>query len=357
VIETGPDERIYPVAKLATIVEALVAEGVAPAAALKESKLAASAISGSQTRVSLNQIIQCCRNAIALSRDPFFAYRAGLRFHVSTQGMYGFAILSSTDFRKTIQFAIKYHRLATPLAEISFREENDRGIWFISPAPYPQVDAAVYKFLLDLQLGIHVSLHRDIMGPSFAPQEIHVTYRPSLDSRQYSNAFGCPVLFEQPENKLVFDAAWLSGSAELGNEITHAVVVRLCDGLLDEFQRRTGIAGKVRDALLVNLAGPPSFDAVAQYLKISARTLRRRLQEIDLSYRELVDELRMYVAIKYLRDTTMTIEDVADALGFGDAAGFRRAFRRWTRQSPDAFRRASGRFAIVDDATRLGVKH
>src|SRR5271169_1164186 len=87
VIETGPDEAIYPVAKIATIVEILAAEGMAPAAALKDSRLTPSALPLPRTRVSLNQIIQCCRNAIALSRDPFFAYRAGLRFHVSTQGM------------------------------------------------------------------------------------------------------------------------------------------------------------------------------------------------------------------------------------------------------------------------------
>ena len=39
VIETGPDEAIYPVAKIATIVEILAAEGIAPAAALKGSRL------------------------------------------------------------------------------------------------------------------------------------------------------------------------------------------------------------------------------------------------------------------------------------------------------------------------------
>jgi len=343
VIETGPDEAIYPVAKIATIVEILAAEGIAPAAALKDSRLTPSALPLPRTRVSLNQIIQCCRNAIALSRDPFFAYRAGLRFHVSTQGMYGFALLSSTDYRKAVQFSIKYHRLAAPLAEISFHEENARGIWFIDPVPYPLVDATLYKFLVEFQLGIHVSLHRDVMGASFVPQEIHVKYEPSLGSQKYHDVFGCPVLFEQSDNRLVFDAAWLSRTAELGNAVTHAAVLSLCDELLDEFQLSAGIAGKVRNALLANSAASTNFAAVAQYLTMSPRTLRRRLQENDVSYRKLLDELRMHVAIKYLRDTVMTIEDIADALGFSEAAGFRRAFHRWTRSSPQEFRSGSRR--------------
>jgi AraC-like DNA-binding protein len=338
VIETGPDEKIYPVAKLATIVEALAAEGIRPQDALGQVRLEPSAISSPQTRVSLNQIIACCRNAQSLSQDPLFAYRAGLRFHASTQGMYGFAILSSTDHRRTMDLAIKYHRLATPLADIAFREEGDRGIWVINPAPYPEIDAALYRFLVDMQLGIHVSLHRDVMGPSFAPVEIHLRYERAADAQRYGDAFGCPVRFGQPENRLLFDANWLRNSAHLGNDITNSVVLRLCDQLLDDFALRTGVSGKVRDALVTGLDRPKRLDAVAQELKMSPRTLRRRLQEEGKTFRDVVDELRMHVAVKYLRDTSLTIEDVADALGFSDGASFRHAFHRWTQSSPQEFR-------------------
>lgn len=70
------------------------------------------------------------------------------------------------------------------------------------------------------------------------------------------------MLFEQPENRLVFDAAWLSRTAELGNAVTHAAVLSLCDELLDEFQLSAGIAGKVRNALLANSAASTNFAAV-----------------------------------------------------------------------------------------------
>jgi AraC-like DNA-binding protein len=192
-----------------------------------------------------------------------------------------------------------------------------------------------------MQFGIHVSLHRDIMGASFVPQALHVTYGSSLDAPEYSEAFGCPVLLGQTENKLAFDAARLDADPQLGNQITYSVVLRLCDELLDELQLRTGVAGKVREALLVNLAKPTGFDAIARHLGMTPRTLRRKLQDENTSFRELLDELRMHVAIKYFRDTELTIETVADALGFSDAANFRHAFRRWTNGVPQDFRRVS----------------
>jgi AraC-like DNA-binding protein len=252
--------------------------------------------------------------------------------------MYGFAILSSTNFRRSTQFVLKYHHLATPLAEISFREDSKHGTWSIRPVPHPLVDAPLYKFLVEMQFGIHVSLHRDVMGQSFAPQELHVTYGSSSDAPEYREEFGCALFFGQTENKLVFDAAWLDAAPQLGNEITFSVVLRLCDELLDELQLRTGVAGKVREALLVNLAEPTNFDPVARHLGMTPRTLRRKLQDENTSFRELFDELRMHVAIKYLRDTELTIESVANALGFSDAANFRHAFRRWTGGAPQDFR-------------------
>jgi len=338
-IKAGSDEKIYPVVKLAMVINALAAEGISSADALDGIEVSETAISSPKTRVSLNQIIECYRNAIKLSPDPHFAYHAGLRFHVSTYGMYGFAILSSTNFRQTMQFAVKYHQLATPTTEISFHADTDRGVWTLNPVPHPRVDAALYKFLVELQFGILVSLHRDVMGSAFVPQELHITHAPTVDAQLYPEIFGCRVLFSQSENRLFFDAAWLDLTPKLGNEITYSAVLRLCDDLLEEQQLHVGLTGKVREVLLVNLARPTGFDAVARHLKITPRTLRRKLHEENTSFRHLLDELRMTVAIKYLRDTELTIEEIADALGFSDAANFRHAFRRWTKAAPQEFRR------------------
>jgi len=342
-IKPGPDDKIYPAVEIATIVDSLAAEGVSAKEALTGVHISKSAISSPATRVSLNQIIECYRNADRLSHDPHFAYHVGLRFHVSFFGLFGFAILSSTNFRQTVRFAMKYRQLATQRAEISFKEENSFGIWTITPIPHPRIDARLYRYLVEFQFGIHMSLHRDVMGLSFAARELHVTYSPPEDASKYPAIFGCRVLFGQPENKFVFDAAWLDGTPEFGNEITYSMIVELCDRLMEELQLRIGLVGKIRHILLVNLMRPTSFAAVANHLSMSTRTLRRKLREENTSFRRLVDELRMAMAIKYLRDTDLTVEDIAHTLGFKEAASFRHAFRRWTKVAPQQFRGISGR--------------
>ncbi len=337
-VKASSNERIYSAAKIAAVVDALAVEGVSPAAALDGVDVSHETLNSPTTRVALDQIIECYHNAMRLTRDPHFALHLGLKVHVSAYGMYGFALLSATDFRKSMQDAVKYHRLVAPLAEIAFHEDGERASWSMTPVSHPRVDAQMYKFLVELQTGTHWSLMRDVMGPSFAPREVAVTFRPPGDVGAYQAAFGCRIHFNCAHNRLVFDSAYLDRRPEQGNEITHSSVVELCESLLAELELRVGTAGKVREILVVNLMRPTSFETVAARLHMTTRTLRRKLDEEGTSFRKLVDELRMEVAVKYLRDTELTVDDIAHLLGFSEAAIFRRAFRRWTGRSPREFR-------------------
>jgi len=339
-MKPSPTDKVYPVARIAPILRSLEDEGVAASDALRRS-ISPSQSRSPATRVSLNQIIECYRNAIRLSLDPFFAYHTGLRFHVSSFGMYGFAILSSTDFRQASRFAEQYQQLAFSTVDIRFKEETDYAVWTIEPAPLPSVDATLYKFIVEMQFGIATSLHRDVIAPSFAPRELHVTYESVAETKSYAAVFGCPVRFRQKKNAFVLDKHWLDGPAKLGNELTYLELIKICDWLLDQMQLRVGIAGSIREAFLINLAQPTTLDAIARRLKLSKGTLKRRLREDGTSYRKVVDELKTQLAIKYLRDTDLTVEDIASSLGFSDATNFRHAFRRWTKKTPGEFRRPS----------------
>jgi AraC-like DNA-binding protein len=341
----GSAARLYPATKLAMIIDALIAGGASAAQALRGTGLSLKELHSPVTQISLDQLVTGYQNALKLAPGPTLADRLGSNIHVSLYGMYGYAILCSTNFRHTMDFAVRYHQLAAPLASISFGETDQVGIWTIEPLLHRQMDAELYRFIVELQLGTHVSLQRDVMGPAFVPREVCVTYRFS-DVELLSTLIGCPVRVEQPTNQLIFDAKWLDAVPALGNRITFSALTEMCDHLLEDIQRRTGIAGRIREILLQTLANPPSFDEIAEHLSTTTRTLRRQLRGENVSFRQLIDELRTHIAMKYLRETAMTNEDIAFALGFSDAANFRHAFRRWTKKTPREFR-------LMKSATRL----
>ena len=108
--------------------------------------------------------------------DRHLPYRIGTSIHLSTYGMYGFAILCCPDFRKTMDFAGQYHALAAPMTTIDFEEEAGFATWTIEPKVEAATNPQLYRFITEMQIGIHVSLMRDIMGPSFTPDEIRLSY-------------------------------------------------------------------------------------------------------------------------------------------------------------------------------------
>ena len=171
--------RIYPATKLAMVTDALIAVGASPAQALRGTGLSLEELHAPGTQISLDQLVTGYQNALRLAPGPTLAYRLGSNIHVSLYGMYGYAILCSTNFRHTMDFAVRYHELAAPLASISFAETDQAGIWTIEPLLHRQMGAELYRFIVELQLGTHVSLHRDVMGPTFVPREVCVSYRPA----------------------------------------------------------------------------------------------------------------------------------------------------------------------------------
>lgn len=82
----------------------------------------------------------------------------------------------------------------------------------------------------------------------------------------------------------------------------------------------------------------PNFEYVAQALHTSAQTLRRRLKEEGLTYQELKDQLRRDSALYYLERGDLSIQEVAEKLGFSEPSTFHRAFKKWTNMTPGAYR-------------------
>lgn len=85
--------------------------------------------------------------------------------------------------------------------------------------------------------------------------------------------------------------------------------------------------------------GAPSLERAAYALDVSPRTLQRRLSEANLSYSEIVEQVRLEQARRLLGEPGRPVGAIARALGYTDAGSFTRAFARWTGMAPREFRK------------------
>jgi AraC-like DNA-binding protein len=98
--------------------------------------------------------------------------------------------------------------------------------------------------------------------------------------------------------------------------------------------------GRVLRRLLI-AATPVSelhLERVAALFGRHPRTLNRLLQAEGTSFKRVLDEARYQIARQRLRDTRLSIQELAATLGYADATAFTRAFRRWSGASPSAWR-------------------
>jgi len=96
------------------------------------------------------------------------------------------------------------------------------------------------------------------------------------------------------------------------------------------------------EASLPTLATP---EEVAAAMRVSTRTLQRRLEDEGTRFSELVDVVRERQARRLLGDASLPLAEISFRLGFADLATFSRAFKRWTGTPPGAFRRRTTRLS------------
>jgi AraC-like DNA-binding protein len=83
----------------------------------------------------------------------------------------------------------------------------------------------------------------------------------------------------------------------------------------------------------------PVFEDLAKEQGTTPTTLRRRLEREGTSYQEIKDRLRSDVAIDYLCNSSLSVDEVAARAGFQDTSAFHRAFKRWNGVQPGEYRK------------------
>jgi len=90
-----------------------------------------------------------------------------------------------------------------------------------------------------------------------------------------------------------------------------------------------------------NMANPDlNSDLLAFHLAMSSSTLYRKLKNIsELSPGEFIKEIRLKRAAQLLKESSLTVTEVADKIGYKDVSRFRENFKSVYKHTPNQFRK------------------
>lgn len=315
------------------VLDAFKADGLSSEALLAGSGISTADLSRTDTRITTNQEMQVCANAVALKRDV--GLELGRRMHVSSYGMLGYALLTSATFGDALRLAIRYPALLGTLFELSLEDDGER-IWFVA-ADYRE-SPALAVFNAEFCLVSLKVICDDLLGHPLPLLGARFEHSAPDYQASYATHFDCPLRFNCTDNAFAFDKQWLDQPLPLADIITHQAMAERCRKQNTEFTGRQAWLGRIRQLLAAQLDAAPGLEGLAEQMNCSARTLRRHLKDLGCSYQELLDELRFERAKQMLYEDQLPIYRIAEALGFSETASFRHAFVRWSGVAPSQFR-------------------
>jgi AraC-like DNA-binding protein len=148
----------------------------------------------------------------------------------------------------------------------------------------------------------------------------------------------CPVAFDAPRNSLLFARVDMSAPLPTSNPLLAEMHERFAGDYLRHLDSAQ-TSYRAREVIIRRLPdGEPRRDEVAGELRMSERTLQRRLEEEATSFVQLLDDTRRELANQYLGRLHLSLAQAAYLLGFADQRSFFRACRRWFQLSPGQYR-------------------
>ena len=305
------------VAGVALLVEHAGARGLGAEAALAGSGLVVADLAEPGREVTAAQELRVVRtlqqHLASLGERDGGGLAVGATYHVSTFGIFGYALLSSRTVLDAMNLALRFLDLSFAFALPRADFDGDRVVVTVDGSDLPR---DVRRFLVERDAAAIRAVLAELV-----PGGLPVT-----------------LALEGHVARLELPARHLDRPLPLANPQTLALCEGLCRDVVSRRRGRTGLAQEVRVLVTQRIARGAPMAEVAAGLGLSPRTLRRRLAGEGTAYQQLLDEVRASLATELLGTGVLGVEDVAQRLGYAEASSFIHAFRRWHGCTPTAWR-------------------
>jgi AraC-like DNA-binding protein len=289
-------------------------------------------------RISAGLMDSVCMNALALSRDQQFGLRLGSHINISSQGIFGYALMTSATVGDALKLLIRYSRAILPSIQIEVRQHDGRVDVLVEATHLP---LELERFYCEVLFAAIIHNGSLLIGDRAVVATLELDYLAPNEAEQYWQLFGPDVQFSGQRCALSFDEASLGIAITTANPVAQDIFRRECDRLSALDSRYGRVSERVQQVLLQSGSEFPTAAAVALQLHMSESTLQRRLAQEGCRYQQLLDQVRYRLAKEYLVGTTLPVAEIACLLGFSDTTNFRRAFKRWSDTTPSDFRTAA----------------
>ncbi|HMI94383.1 MAG TPA: AraC family transcriptional regulator ligand-binding domain-containing protein [Polyangiales bacterium] len=281
-------------------------------------------------RTPIATVHELLRGAILITGDEDIGLKAAELIEIGDYGALEYAASTAQTAGEAFTVIGRYMHLINDALTFSIRVEGEHAILSFENA------VVMPRAAEDFELGAFFAAARARTADLRWQFEVRFVHEAPAHTAMYERVFtaNATVRFAQAYAGFLFPREALTERLPTADPRLHAVMRSHADRLLQELPKVESLTARVREQLMNLASGPATLADVASALHLSERTLARKLEHEGTSFKNLLEDLRRRLALRYVGDSDLAFSEIAFLLGFSQVAAFHRAFKRWTDQTP-----------------------
>ncbi|NUF36456.1 AraC family transcriptional regulator [Acinetobacter lactucae] len=281
------------------------------------------------------QELQLIQNLVEQLGDrPTLGLEVGTRYHFTTFGPLGMALMSSASIREALDLALTYFTLTFAFTRFDVSDTLEGVRIEIDEQDIP---LSVRQFIIERDAAALITVQRDLVHDNFC-QYMAFTFQPKAEVQPYIYLFGILPEFGAAKNFVLLDPQKVDQKLLMANDLVLHTAEEQCRQILEKRQSQNKFTTLVQQQLMNVRGEMPSMEIVADRLHLNVRTLRRHLALEGMTFIQIREEVRQVLAEQYLILPKSSVEQIAEWLGYAEPASFIHAYKRWHGKTPHAMR-------------------
>ena len=289
-------------------------------------------------RVTFEQSQTLILEALELSNDQNLGLAVGRLQTFASTGILGAALLACENHLQSLQMGVRYHRLTGSMLDLDLQILEDGSGALTARARTPVTP--IMRFLIQ-ELFANVTQISQFLYRTGNPTECVDLIFDASETSIFRTAFGCPVNLNMTENRLIIRQKVLEARNETADRFALSSIIPVLDSLMAQERQKQNLLSHVESILHQQLPGSPSMGRVANQIGMSERSLRRKLNEAATTFRDVLSNVRKSRTMELVLESDLSLETIAQEVGFEDARSLRRNLMRWTGTSARKLREKS----------------
>ena len=303
---------------------------------LAEAKLSRGQLMRHRNGISIASQYRFLELAALAADDSLFGLHLAAKMDLRRAGLLFYLAASSMTVAEALEHFARYAGTSSEAVLVELSRHKDATTVTLRPVAHSEFRRQWSEFLA---LAVIRTL-RMLTGHDFAPTRMTFTHARNSDLPEVHRLLRCPVEFTHLTMSWVLPQSVMALPIRSEDSELLDLLKAHGDDLLTKRRTAPGLQNVVENQLISMLpSGRAQAAAVAQQLGMSQRSLTRRLAEEDMTFGEILDRVRNRLAVRYLGNDDMPLQQIAWLLGYSEVGAFNHAFKRWTGTSPGRARR------------------